>query len=78
MTLRLHSSSDVAPVASVVKFGGHLLQVDPIVLENMPLGHGLHSVAAIKKPGGHLHALIPMLFGGDTVPRGQSLQDAKS
>jgi hypothetical protein len=76
--MRLHSSSDVAPVVSVVKFGGHLLQVELIVLENIPLGHGMHSVEAIKKPGGHLHELIPMLFGGDTVPRGQSLQDAKS
>ena len=62
----------------MVKFGGHLLHVELIVLENIPLGHGMHSVVAIKKPGGHLHELMPMLFGGDTVPIGQGLHEEKS
>jgi hypothetical protein len=55
-----------------------LLHVELIVLENIPLGHGMHSVAAIKKPGAHLHEPMPMLFGGDTVPMGHGLHVEKS
>jgi hypothetical protein len=62
----------------VVKFGGHLLHVELIVLENIPLGHGTHTGATMKNPGGHLHEPMPMLFGGDTVPDGHGRHDEKS
>ncbi len=76
--MRLHSSRDVAPGASVVKSDGHLLHVELMVCENVPLGHGRHSVSTICNPGGHLHELMPTLFGGDKVPRGHALQVEKS
>ena len=55
-----------------------MLHVELIVLENIPLGHGTHTGATMKNPGGHLHEPMPMLFGGDTVPDGHGRHDEKS
>ena len=75
---RRHASSAVAPTPSVVKPGGHLLQVEPSEWENVPLRHGWHPSGITNDPGGHMHEPMPKLLGGESVPGGHGWHAEKS